>query len=160
MPIRSSIKIWLFRTFPFSLTHTSWMERIVEDDCRHNPCQPDWNGHSHEDADVLWLAIVVTEVPGLDGQAADKEDEKDDVEKCEKVIPGGVGAEWRPWREPLNADHHLQRSCQSINTSTFYSSSNHIVFVLKFTYQPKSWTCFWIKQFSVKCRPAIWCSFY
>ena len=53
------------------------MKGVVQNDGRHDPCQPDWHRHSHEDPDVLRLPVVVAEVPGLDGQAAHEQDEED-----------------------------------------------------------------------------------
>ena len=53
------------------------MKRVMQNDGRHDPCQPYWHRHSHEDPDVLRLPVVVSKVPGFDGQAAHEQDEED-----------------------------------------------------------------------------------
>ena len=50
------------------------MKWVMENYGWHDPGQPDWHRHSHEDSDVLWLPVVVPEIPGLDGQATHEED--------------------------------------------------------------------------------------
>ena len=48
----------------------------MKNDGRHNPCQPDWHCHSHENSDVFRLAVVIAKVPRLDRKTTYKQNQE------------------------------------------------------------------------------------
>ena len=95
------------------------MKGGVEDDGGHDPGEPDGHGHSHEGADELGFAVVVPEMPRFNGQTRYEQDQENDVEQGQQMVPRGVAAQRAAAGQPLYSYNNLKRKKLNEYHATF-----------------------------------------
>lgn len=79
--------------------------------CTQHPGEPHDHCHQHQHRDVAGLVVVVLDVHRLDSEAADEDQEEDDVGEGGDVVGGGVVAGGHQ-HHPLDPHHQLDQDTE------------------------------------------------